>query len=114
MIEINGINKWYGKHHVLKDCSTHVDKGDIVVVCGPSGSGKSTLIKTVNGLEPIQRGDIRVEGISTIDPRTDLARLRPPVGMVFRSEERSVGKECVSTCSSRWVPAHSKKNRTSK
>src|SRR3546814_113716 len=87
MIEINGINKWYGKHHVLKDCSTHVDKGDIVVVCGPSGSGKSTLIKTVNGLEPIQRGDIRVEGISIIDPRTDLARLRTHVGMVFQHFE---------------------------
>jgi glutamate/aspartate transport system ATP-binding protein len=87
MIEINGINKWYGSHHALKDCVTRVDKGNIVVVCGPSGSGKSTLIKTVNGLESIQQGDIRVEGVSITDPRTDLARLRTRVGMVFQHFE---------------------------
>ncbi len=87
MIEISGINKWYGRHHVLKDCSTVVQKGDIVVVCGPSGSGKSTLIKTINGLESIQGGDIRVDGVSITDPKTDLAKLRTHVGMVFQHFE---------------------------
>ncbi len=87
MIEIAGINKWYGNYHALKNCSAKIDKGDIVVVCGPSGSGKSTFIKTVNGLETIQDGDIRVEGISIRNPRTDLAKLRSRVGMVFQHFE---------------------------
>ncbi|WP_066459235.1 amino acid ABC transporter ATP-binding protein [Castellaniella caeni] len=87
MIEISGINKWYGNYHALKDCSTTVEKGDIVVVCGPSGSGKSTFIKTVNGLESIQKGDIRIEGLSILSAKTDLARLRTRVGMVFQHFE---------------------------
>jgi glutamate/aspartate transport system ATP-binding protein len=87
MIEIDKVNKWYGHHHVLKDCSTRVEKGDIVVVCGPSGSGKSTLIKTINGLETIQKGDIRVDGVSVTNPKTDLAKLRTHVGMVFQHFE---------------------------
>ena len=62
MISIQNVNKWYGDFQVLTDCSTEVKKGEVVVVCGPSGSGKSTLIKTVNGLEPIQKGDIVVNG----------------------------------------------------
>jgi len=87
MIEIKNVSKWYGSFQVLTDCSTTVSKGDVVVVCGPSGSGKSTLIKTVNALEPFQKGDIVVDGISLANPRTDLPRLRSRVGMVFQHFE---------------------------
>ncbi|EKF59918.1 amino acid ABC transporter [Agrobacterium albertimagni AOL15] len=87
MIEINGIFKYYGHHPVLKNCSTRVSKGEVVVVCGPSGSGKSTLIKCVNALEPIQKGSIRVDGIEVNDPSTDLPDLRSRIGMVFQNFE---------------------------
>lgn len=63
------------------------EKGEVVVVCGPSGSGKSTLIKTVNGLEPVQKGEITVNGIIVNDKKTDLAKLRSRVGMVFQHFE---------------------------
>jgi len=72
---------------VLNDCSTEVAKGEVVVVCGPSGSGKSTLIKCVNGLEPFQEGTVTVAGISVGDPKTDLAKLRARIGMVFQHFE---------------------------
>jgi glutamate/aspartate transport system ATP-binding protein len=87
MIEIKNISKWYGPVQVLQDCNVSINKGDVVVVCGPSGSGKSTLIKTVNALEPIQKGDITVDGISVTDPKTDLPKLRSRVGMVFQHFE---------------------------
>jgi glutamate/aspartate transport system ATP-binding protein len=87
MIEIRNVSKWYGQFQVLTDCSTQVEKGDVVVVCGPSGSGKSTLIKTVNGLEPFQKGEIMVDGISVGDPKTRLPKLRARVGMVFQHFE---------------------------
>lgn len=87
MITLNKISKWYGDFQVLTNCSTHVDKGDVVVVCGPSGSGKSTLIKTVNGLESIQTGEITVNGISVGDPKTNLSNLRAHIGMVFQNFE---------------------------
>lgn len=87
MIEINNISKWYGQFQVLTDCSTNINKGEVVVVCGPSGSGKSTLIKCVNGLEPFQQGDVTVNGISVADPKTDLPKLRSHVGMVFQHFE---------------------------
>ncbi len=87
MIEIKNVSKWYGSFQVLTDCSTTVNKGEVVVVCGPSGSGKSTLIKTVNALEPFQKGDITVDGISISDPKTDLPKLRSRVGMVFQHFE---------------------------
>ncbi len=87
MIDIRNVSKWYGSFQVLTDCSTTIRKGEVVVVCGPSGSGKSTLIKTVNALEPIQQGDITVDGISIKDPKTDLPRLRSRVGMVFQHFE---------------------------
>jgi len=87
MIEIRGVSKWYGGFQVLADCSTRVDRGEVVVVCGPSGSGKSTLIKTVNALEPFQQGEIVVDGVSVGDPRTDLPKLRRRVGMVFQHFE---------------------------
>lgn len=87
MIEIKGVSKWYGDFQVLKDCSTEVNAGEVVVVCGPSGSGKSTLIKTVNGLEPFQRGEILVNNINVGDPKTNLPKLRAHVGMVFQHFE---------------------------
>ncbi|TFY99708.1 amino acid ABC transporter ATP-binding protein [Ramlibacter rhizophilus] len=87
MIEIKNVSKWYGPVQVLSDCSVNISKGDVVVVCGPSGSGKSTLIKTVNGLEPIQKGTITVDGISVSDPKTNLPKLRSRVGMVFQHFE---------------------------
>ena len=87
MIEINNVSKWYGDFQVLTDCTTSVDKGEVVVVCGPSGSGKSTLIKVVNALEPFQKGDITVDGIKVNDPKTDLPKLRARVGMVFQHFE---------------------------
>ena len=84
MISIRNVSKWYGSFQVLKDCSTEVAKGEVVVVCGPSGSGKSTLIKCVNALEPFQRGEILVDGVSLGAKGTDLPKLRSRVGMVFQ------------------------------
>ncbi len=87
MIQIKNVSKWYGPVQVLNNCSVNINKGDVVVVCGPSGSGKSTLIKTVNALEPYQKGEIVVNGISLSDPKTDLPKLRSKVGMVFQHFE---------------------------
>jgi glutamate/aspartate transport system ATP-binding protein len=87
MIQINKVDKWYGSFQALKDCTTHIDKGEVVVVCGPSGSGKSTLIKCVNALEPFQSGEIILDGIKVNDPKTDLPKLRARVGMVFQHFE---------------------------
>jgi len=87
MIEIKNISKWYGAFRVLTDCTTQVEKGEVIVVCGPSGSGKSTLIKCVNGLEAFQQGDIFVNGTSVGDPKTNLPKLRSHVGMVFQHFE---------------------------
>ena len=87
IIDIRNVDKWYGAHHVLKQCSTQVGEGEIVVVCGPSGSGKSTLIKTVNALEPFQKGDVVVDGTSLTARTTDLPKLRSKVGMVFQHFE---------------------------
>lgn len=87
MIDIKNVSKWYGPVQVLNDCSVSINTGDVVVVCGPSGSGKSTLIKTVNGLEPIHRGIITVNGIEVNDPTTNLSQLRSKVGMVFQHFE---------------------------
>ncbi len=87
MIEMDHVSKWYGSFQVLKECTTQVDKGEVVVVCGPSGSGKSTLIKTVNALEPFQKGRITVDGIDVGAKGTDLPRLRSRIGMVFQNFE---------------------------
>ncbi len=87
MIHINRVSKWYGTFQVLQDCTTQVDRQEVLVVCGPSGSGKSTLLKTVNGLEPFQQGMILLDGISVGDPATDLPDLRSRVGMVFQNFE---------------------------
>ena len=87
MIELKNVSKWYGSFQVLSDCSTTIQKGEVVVVCGPSGSGKSTLIKTINALEPIQKGEIWVDGVPVHDPKTNLPQLRSRVGMVFQHFE---------------------------
>jgi glutamate/aspartate transport system ATP-binding protein len=87
VIAIDKVSKWYLDFQVLKNCSTGVMKGEVVIVCGPSGSGKSTLIKCVNGLEPFQKGKILVDGISVGDPKTNLPKLRARVGMVFQHFE---------------------------
>ncbi len=87
MIELKNVSKWYGPFQVLDGCSTRVAKGEVVVVCGPSGSGKSTLIKTVNGLEPFQQGEVRVDGISVGGLGAGLPALRARVGMVFQNFE---------------------------
>ena len=87
MISIKNVSKWYGSFQVLTECSTEVAKGEVVVVCGPSGSGKSTIIKCVNALEPFQKGEITVEGISVGDPKTNLPKLRSRIGMVFQNFE---------------------------
>ena len=87
MIDIRNVSKWFGSFQVLTDCTASIRKGEVVVVCGPSGSGKSTLIKTVNALEPFQKGDVVVDGVSVADPATDLAQLRARVGMVFQHFE---------------------------
>ena len=87
MIELKNVSKWYGPVQVLNECSATISKGEVVVVCGPSGSGKSTLIKTINALEPFQKGEITVDGIKLHDPKTDLPKLRSRVGMVFQHFE---------------------------
>jgi glutamate/aspartate transport system ATP-binding protein len=87
MIELKNVSKWYGNFQVLENCSTRIKKGEVVVVCGPSGSSKSTLIKTINGLEPFQKGEIIVDNVNVHDPKTNLSKLRSRVGMVFQHFE---------------------------
>ncbi|MEK0436310.1 MAG: hypothetical protein RLZZ530_275 [Pseudomonadota bacterium] len=87
MIELKNVSKWYGNFQVLNNCSTSIKKGEVVVVCGPSGSSKSTLIKTINGLEPFQKGEIIVDNVNIHDPKTNLSKLRSRVGMVFQHFE---------------------------
>ncbi|MFK8079442.1 MAG: amino acid ABC transporter ATP-binding protein [Granulosicoccus sp.] len=87
MINLQNVSKWYGDFQVLNNCSATVDKGQVVVVCGPSGSGKSTLIKCVNGLEPVQSGQIQVDGKEVTAKKTNLTELRSRIGMVFQHFE---------------------------
>jgi len=87
MIEVKDVTKHYGSFQVLSNCSTSIERGEVVVICGPSGSGKSTLIKTLNGLERITSGDIVVEGVSLTNAKTNFAKLRSRIGMVFQSFE---------------------------
>ena len=84
MITFKKVNKWFGKLHVLKDIDLDVGSGEVVVVCGPSGSGKSTLIRCINGLEPIQEGEIVVDNMSLKDSHKNLTRLRAEIGFVFQ------------------------------
>jgi glutamate/aspartate transport system ATP-binding protein len=87
MIEIKNMSKWYGDFQVLSGINETIDRGQTVVICGPSGSGKSTLLRCINGLEPYQKGEIIVEGISLSDPKTNLYKLRQKIGMVFQKFE---------------------------
>ncbi|MBI3001298.1 MAG: amino acid ABC transporter ATP-binding protein [Deltaproteobacteria bacterium] len=84
MVEFQYVNKWYGALHVLKEINLKIDKGEVVVVCGPSGSGKSTLIRCINRLEPIQSGEIWVDGKRLSDAGLDLRALRAEIGFVFQ------------------------------
>ncbi|WP_281420517.1 amino acid ABC transporter ATP-binding protein [Leuconostoc miyukkimchii] len=84
MIEFKNVEKYYGDFHALKNVNLKIDEGETVVLIGPSGSGKSTLIRTVNGLEEIQEGQLLVNGFDLHDPKTDMNRIRKNVGMVFQ------------------------------
>ncbi len=84
MIELRGVNKWYGEFHVLKDINLTVHQGQKVVVCGPSGSGKSTAIRCINRLEEHQQGDIIVDGIELTNDVKNVDAIRREVGMVFQ------------------------------
>ena len=84
VIELEGVNKWFGDFHVLKDINLHVRERERVVVCGPSGSGKSTLIRCINRLEEHQEGRIVVDGHELGDGAKNLAAVRREVGMVFQ------------------------------
>jgi polar amino acid transport system ATP-binding protein len=85
MIEFHGVSKWYGAHRVLSEIDLKIAAGEVVVVCGPSGSGKSTLIRCINGLGPVQQGEVIVDGRMLGAPDTDLRRLRAEIGVVFQS-----------------------------
>ena len=100
MIEISNVSKWYGDFQVLRNCTTSVAQGEVVVVCGPSGSGKSTLIKCVNALEDFQEGTITVDGISVGAPKTD----RPKLRCMSETKAGRQGRR-KSMSPIRWVPA---------
>ena len=84
MIEFDKVNKWFDKYHALVDISETIDKGEVVVVCGPSGSGKSTLIRTINRLEPIQSGHIRIGAQDIYTDTASVNSLRQGIGFVFQ------------------------------
>ncbi|AVJ27844.1 amino acid ABC transporter ATP-binding protein [Achromobacter spanius] len=84
MIKLEKVNKWYGEHHVLKDLDLSVARGEVLVVCGPSGSGKSTMIRTINRLEPIEKGRILIDGADIYGKGANLNALRQKIGFVFQ------------------------------
>lgn len=84
MINLEKVNKWYGEHHVLKDVDLSVARGEVLVVCGPSGSGKSTMIRTINRLEPIEKGRILIDGQDIYQKGANLNALRQKIGFVFQ------------------------------
>jgi polar amino acid transport system ATP-binding protein len=85
MISYKNVNKWYGELHVLNNIDLEVEKGEVIVVCGPSGSGKSTLIRCINRLEPIQEGELVVDGMAVHDKKTNMTKIRAEIGFVFQS-----------------------------
>jgi glutamate transport system ATP-binding protein len=85
LVRLTGVNKWFGELHVLQDIDLEIDRGEVVVVIGPSGSGKSTLCRAINRLEPIDKGEITIDGALLPAEGKELARLRADVGMVFQS-----------------------------
>jgi ABC-type polar amino acid transport system ATPase subunit len=87
MIEMKNVHKWFGDFQVLTDVNETIERGQTVVICGPSGSGKSTLLRCVNGLEPYQKGEIIVDGVSLSNPKTNRYKLRENIGMVFQRFE---------------------------
>jgi ABC-type polar amino acid transport system ATPase subunit len=84
MITFSGVNKWFGKLHVLKDIKLHIDSGEVVVVCGPSGSGKSTLIRCINRLEGVEQGELIVDNMRVHERKTNMTQLRAEIGFVFQ------------------------------
>ena len=84
LIAMRGVNKWFGDLHVLRDINLEIADREVVVVIGPSGSGKSTLCRAINRLEPIQEGEITIDGVALPEEGKELARLRADVGMVFQ------------------------------
>jgi polar amino acid transport system ATP-binding protein len=85
MISYKNVNKWYGELHVLNNIDLEVEKGEVIVVCGPSGSGKSTLIRCINRLEPIQEGELVVDGMAVHDKKINMTKIRAEIGFVFQS-----------------------------
>ena len=85
MISYKKVNKWFGELHVLQDIDLEVAKGEVMVVCGPSGSGKSTLIRCVNRLEPIQKGELVVDGMKVHDKKANMTQIRAEIGFIFQS-----------------------------
>ncbi len=84
IIQMLGVNKWFGEFHVLRDINLSVDQGEKIVICGPSGSGKSTLIRCINALEEYQRGQIIVDGVPLTNNLKNIDAVRSEVGMVFQ------------------------------
>ncbi len=84
MIQFKHVHKWFGSLYVLNDINLQIEKGEVVVVCGPSGSGKSTLIRCINKIEPVQKGEIIVDGVNLMAPNINLTRLRAEIGFVFQ------------------------------
>ena len=85
MINFKNVNKWYGELHVLNNIDLEVAQGEVVVVCGPSGSGKSTLIRCINRLEPIQKGELFVDGMAVHDKKINMTKIRADIGFIFQS-----------------------------
>jgi glutamate transport system ATP-binding protein len=85
LVELRNVDKWFGDLHVLQDINLTIHRGEVVVVIGPSGSGKSTLCRAINRLEPIDKGEIKLDGQALPEEGKELAQLRAEVGMVFQS-----------------------------
>lgn len=85
IIEVRGLNKYFGRHHILKNVNLQVRFGEVISIIGASGSGKSTLLRCLNGLEPIQGGEIFVDGICITNGRANLSKVRQSIGMIFQN-----------------------------